>query len=83
MLFEGPLSTIVQFDEMGFSTSPTAWWPKDRQWVVYTDWDLSFTVIAGSAELDARLNRSRELEIVRVAPETRIDDGADDINSQS
>lgn len=42
--------------------SPTNFWPHDRTWFVYTDYDLCATKVSGSAALIAAVHDSADLE---------------------
>lgn len=55
------------------SVTPEFWWPEDRAWVVWTDWDLLGSKVFGSRELIEELRRHPDLETldwfpVRVLP---------------
>lgn len=80
--FSGELSEILDFrnDQVARGGTPTHWWSQDRAWLVCTDWDLEFTLIAGSSGLIAQLINDRELECIEVNPKTRIDWNSDQIN---
>jgi len=52
-LFRGPLEAVpglVDAREHRFG-SPSNFWPDDRSWLVYTDWDLWATKVSGSHPL--------------------------------
>jgi hypothetical protein len=53
----------------------------DKSWVVYTDTDLHFTVVAGPEPLITAIVNS-ELEAVRCSAETRVDYFSDKINNK-
>ncbi|WP_311214273.1 MULTISPECIES: hypothetical protein [unclassified Arthrobacter] len=42
--------------------TPEFWWPEDRAWVVWTDWDLLGSKVFGSKELIESLRRHPDLE---------------------
>jgi hypothetical protein len=46
--------------------SPDYWWPPDRSWLVYTDYDCTTTVVAGAAQLVEALEADPEMETVRL-----------------
>jgi hypothetical protein len=79
LLFEGTLDDASLFpDEVpGVRLAPTHWFPKDRSWLVCTDYDLTFTLIGGSEKLIDGLLNCSNLECVPVIPETRVDRDAD------
>lgn len=60
--------------------SPTTWWPEDRSWCVYTDEDLTFTLVGGARDLIDRILSDDVLEAFESAPTHRVDNYADTIN---
>jgi hypothetical protein len=80
-LYRGSLTDVQAFFEMDeVNASPEYWWPEDREWCICTDWDLSFTLIAGSeAVLDAIANHPL-LETLLVTSMSRVDYQADQLN---
>jgi len=57
-VFEGRLNempALPQSRTLRSPTTPQNWWPRDRSWVVYTDWDLTTTTICASIALADRL----------------------------
>jgi|HubBroStandDraft_6_1064221.scaffolds.fasta_scaffold06787_2 hypothetical protein len=80
-LYSGDLNELTSFlTKPNFGGTPECWWPQDRSWCVYTDWDLTFTLIAGSRELVDGCLAHTMLECIEVTPETRIDYRADRLN---
>lgn len=80
-LYTGDLNELTSFlAKPQFGGTPECWWPQDRSWCVYTDWDLTFTLIAGSRELVDGCLAHPLLECIEVTPETRIDYRADRLN---
>jgi hypothetical protein len=79
LLFEGMLEDASLFPEEvdDVRLTPTHWFPKDRSWLVCTDYDLTFTLIGGSESLVRDLLASREVECLPANPETRVDRDAD------
>lgn len=67
-LFTGLLEDVLTcFDlEEVRGVSPTFWWPSDRQWCVYTDWDLKWSYIGGSRAIIERLVTDSALECLEV-----------------
>jgi hypothetical protein len=55
-------------------------WPVDRSWVVNTDYDLASTYLACSQATATALDEDPVLEILPVSLDTRVDDGADQLN---
>lgn len=69
--FDRPLMYQFRLDEleslatkMAVKATPSNWWPLDRSWFVYTDWDLWGTKFSGDASLVASLERSTDLETI-------------------
>jgi hypothetical protein len=68
-LLRGPLEGALQpIDPNGFqgeTMDPMIWWPADRAWVVHSEIDFAWTLVAGSGALvDALLMRD-DLEVIR------------------
>lgn len=63
-VLEGPLSAIpgltqdTEFREL----SPSNWWPADRSWFVWTDYDLTATKVSGPRSLIDRIRAHPSLE---------------------
>lgn len=78
-LFEGLLDEVSLFPDeaLGVRCTPTHWFPEDRSWLVCSDYDLTFTLVGGSASLAQELLDHPVLECVPVRPETRVDWQAD------
>ena len=80
-LYSGDLGDLTAFlTKPHFGGTPECWWPEDRSWCVFTDWDLTFTLIGGSKALVETCIAHPMLECIVVKPETRIDYRADEIN---
>ena len=79
LLFEGVLDDVRRFpdDVQGVRYTPTHWFPKDRSWLVCTDYDLTFTLVGGPERLVRDLLDHHALECVSVQPGTRVDSKAD------
>jgi len=80
-LYKGHLKDI--FDTLALddvSGTPTYWWPAAQNWLVCSDWDLTFTLVAGSEAFISSIMSNPELECLRVQPSNRIDYKADTIN---
>jgi hypothetical protein len=68
VLYVGPLAEIVDlYDETSLTGSPTNFWPEDRSWFVYTNWDLWGTKVSGNRQLIDELERDPELETATLA----------------
>lgn len=81
LLFKGKLLHVFDTPCLeDVSTTPTHWWPSDREWFVTSDWDLTFTLIGGSIDLVNSLVWNSEIDCVRVTPNTRVDYKSDQIN---
>lgn len=80
-LYSGDLGDLTTFlIKPHFGGTPECWWPEDRGWCVFTDWDLTFTLIGGSKELVETCVAHPMMECMVVKPETRIDYRADELN---
>jgi hypothetical protein len=80
-LYRGHLDDLPAFlTKPHFGGTPECWWPEDRSWCVFTDWDLTFTLIGGSQRLVASCLAHPTLECIEVSPDTRIDYRADRLN---
>jgi hypothetical protein len=81
-LYSGDLNELTAFlTKPNFGGTPECWWAEDRSWCVYTDWDLTFTLIGGSRTLVEACVAHPMLECIAVKPETRIDFRADKLNA--
>jgi hypothetical protein len=63
--YEGQLSEVFELISDGQGFSPSNFWPADRAWFVYTDYDLWATRVSGSRELIAELESGAEVESLR------------------
>ena len=80
-LYRGDLDDLTTFlTKPHFGGTPECWWPEDGSWFVFTDWDLTFTLIGGSRAIADSCMSHPILECVVVKPETRIDYRADNLN---
>jgi hypothetical protein len=57
--------------------TPTYWWNKNRDWCLYTDHNLDFTLFGGSRQMIDKLNAEDSLEIIEMDWKTRVDYKAD------
>lgn len=72
--FCGLLAELSNFLAAGkYQFTPEYWWPRDHSWCVCSDYDLEFTIVAGSTDLVSRVLNDATLEVVQVTPQTRID----------
>ena len=72
--FCGTLDELSTFLADGkYQFTPEYWWPADHSWCVCSDYDLTFTIVAGSKELVSGVFNDATLEAMQVTPETRID----------
>jgi hypothetical protein len=73
-LWRAALSQIMNLPNTGgYLVGPEYWWPTEKNWCICSEYDLSFTVVAGPGNLIARLLASQVLECIEVTPDTRID----------
>jgi hypothetical protein len=83
LLYRGALTNVFEsFDLEGVYGTPTYWWPGSRSWCLCTDWDLTFTLVGGSADLISSLLSTPELEALEVTPSSRVDWQADRVNEE-
>jgi hypothetical protein len=79
--FEGrPADIDDVIDAAGYILGPTYIWPRDRSWLVATDYDLVSTYIACGSELARTLLDTDGIEVLAVSLTSRIDGGQDLIN---
>jgi hypothetical protein len=57
----GDLPAVVRAAD-NLPGSPTNWWPEDRSWFAYTDWDLWGTKVSGPRSLIAAVGAAEVLE---------------------
>jgi hypothetical protein len=77
ILFRGVLDELPTFLANGkYQFTPEYWWPADHSWCVCSDYDLTFTIVAGSNELVSGVLNDATLEALLVTPQTRIDSHA-------
>lgn len=78
---EDPLNGLIDGSQ---NFTPTLWWPESHDWIVYSDWDLTFTLVAGSRALCEALIDNEVLETVEIEYSARVDhlaDASDDVHS--
>jgi hypothetical protein len=74
ILFRGVLDELPNFIARGeYQFTPEYLWPADHSWCVCSDYDLTFTIVAGSTELVSNLLNNATLEALEVTPQTRVD----------
>ena len=61
-LDDGELSQFGNGQDMWFIGTPSNFWPSDRSWFVYTDWDLWGTKVSGPAVLINAIRSDPNLE---------------------
>lgn len=72
--FCGTLDELSTFLTTGnYQFTPEYWWPADHSWCVCSDYDLTFTIVAGSTALVSAVLNDATLEALQVTPQTRID----------
>lgn len=77
ILFRGVLDELPTFLAEGkYQFTPEYLWPADRSWCVCSDYDLTFTMVAGSRELISGVLKNATLEALEVTTQTRIDNYA-------
>ena len=69
-----PLDDLSIFLATGrYQFTPEYWWPADHSWCVCSDYDLTFTIVAGSKELISGVLNDATLEALQITTRTRID----------
>lgn len=65
-VLEGPLAAITTLRraELFNEVSPSNWWPTDRSWFVWTDYDLTTTRVSGPRTLIQQVRAHPALETV-------------------
>jgi hypothetical protein len=63
-VLDARLDRIPTFGSQAQPFTPSNFWPLDRSWFVYTDYDLSATRVSGSADLVAFLRAHPDLEVL-------------------
>ncbi len=65
-LLSGPLKAIRELveGENPYESTPSNFWPHDRTWFVWTDWDLWATKISGSPALIDAVRAEPDLETI-------------------
>jgi hypothetical protein len=72
--FCGTLDELPTFLTDGkYQFTPEYWWPADHSWCLCSDYDLTFTIVAGSKELVSGVLNDATLEAIQVYPQTRVD----------
>ena len=61
--FAGPVDRLRDLCERGLGT-PSNFWPIERSWFVYSNWDLWVTKVSGPTTLIAALEADAELETI-------------------
>lgn len=85
LLYRGAIKEVAVFPDKveEVRLTPTHWFPQDHSWLVCTDYDLTFTLVGGPESLIASVMQSGLLECVRVGPDTRVDNRADEADPAS
>lgn len=59
----GPLESMLDlYQDSLHSGSGQNWWPADHSWLVYTDWDLTHTIVLGSDEVTSAVASEPAIE---------------------
>ncbi len=65
LMYEFPLGDLQALAAgVVVESTPSNWWPLDRSWFVYTDWDLWGTKFSGTRSLVASLADVLDLETI-------------------
>lgn len=77
-LFYGPLQEVFDlYNSKEHVGSPTYWWNENKNWCLYTDPDMDFTLFGGSRNMIDKLKANASLECIEVDRDTRVDYRAD------
>ncbi len=76
----GPGDTLPSNWPRMLDFTPSYVWPTDRSWILATDYDLSFSVVACGRDLADALLRHARIETIEMTLSHRIDRNADSIN---
>jgi hypothetical protein len=71
--YHGSISEILSIPVPGKWKAPEYWWSSTHDWCICSDYDMSFTLVAGPSRLADSILRSPAFEAIEVSPETRID----------
>lgn len=71
-LMSGPLSAVNRLTDAAGGTSPSLWWPDDREWFVSTEVDGLSTYVGGKAPMIDALIASSEIEAVRASSDNPL-----------
>jgi hypothetical protein len=74
LLYRGPLREVALFPDgiEAVRLTPTHWFPPDRSWLVYSDYDATYTLVGGPVRLIALILQDNRLEALRVSADTPI-----------
>ena len=70
-LMSGPLSGVTRLTDAAGGTSPSLWWPDDREWFVSTEVDGLSTYVGGKAPMIDALIASSEIKLSALHRTTR------------
>ena len=74
LVFRGSLEDLAKFlSDNPDRFTPEYWWPADRTWCLCSDYDLTFTIMAGTGTLISAVLNNATLESLQVIPQTRVD----------
>ncbi len=82
LLYRGPLREVALFPDgiEAVRLTPTHWFPPDRSWLVYSDYDATYTLVGGPVRLIELLLQDNRLEALQVSADTPIGYRADAAN---
>ena len=82
ILFHGSLETLPSLSQYPpWGQSPSLWWPEGRAWCVATEVDAYDTFVGGSEACIQRILDCPDLEALPFSIDSRIDGGADMVNT--
>ena len=70
-IYEGSFVDLIELmkekkEDAPPNMSPELWWPEDRQWFVYSDYDVVVSIVGGPKRLIDELAKSKILECIPV-----------------
>lgn len=80
LCIRGKLGEPIDAWPDGLDSSPEYIWPESREWVIHTDYDSTFTLVAATEALAHQLTSNDVLESLVVPSDIRIDWQSDAVN---
>lgn len=71
-LFKGDLNEIYELSEMHRNYTPTYFWDEKKEWLVWTDYDLEYTIVCGTNELINDILKNEYFEAFKIELDLEI-----------